>query len=178
MEDESDNPIQSEPNARQPRSSNNLTPAKRAALERTAQWREDKARTIWPPAPVGLIEPVAEKPVRKPSNPILVVISIVFVTLWAFLVGCTAGIGHKDFSESLTMNIGYGLFDLLLWSMPILYWFGVLRSLWRTLKAEPTMMKKIVFAASSAVLVTVYGSGLWISPWCLTVRAAYSDTIY
>ena len=178
MEDEGDNLTSDEPHVRQPRPFVELAAAKKAALERTSKWREDKTRTVWPPAPVGFIEPVTEKPTRKASKPILEVTAVVFLTLWAFGAGALAGLGHKDFSESLLGNFGWALFDLLLWSVPILYWFGVLRSQWRLMKTEPTAIRKIGFAVSSVVLVAVYGSGLWISLWCLTVRAAYSDTVY
>ncbi len=178
MEDESDSLTSGEPHVRQSRLFSDLTAAKKAALTRTAKWREDKARTVWPPAPVGFAEPVTEKPTRKPSNPILDVIAVVFMTFWALLTGYISGTGHKDFSESLVGNIAYALFDLLLWSVPILYWFGVLRSRWRLLKIEPTAIRKVAFAVSSAVLIAVYGTGLWISLICLVHRAAASDTTY
>ena len=178
MSDEEDNLSLAKPAAKRQATFDDVASAKKAALDRNTKRQEDKVRTVWPPALVGLTEPVAEKPARKASNSILVVTGVVFMTLWAFLVGYVAGSGHKDFSESLVGNIGWALFDLLLWSLPILYWFGVLRSQWRVLRNEPTVLRKIVFAASSAVLIAVYGSGLGISLICLTARTAVSNTIY
>ncbi len=178
MNNDSDNSAPAAPIAKRQKPATDISSAKQAALERTSKWREDTARTVWPPAPAGIQEPVAEKPERKASKQALEVTAVVFLTLWAFGAGAGAGLGHKDFSESLLGNLVWALFDLLLWSVPILYWFGVLRSQWRLMKNDPTAIRKIKFAVSSVVMVAVYGSGLWISLWCLTVRAACSDTVY
>ena len=103
---------------------------------------------------------------------------VLFVTFLAFFIGLGAGIGHKDFSESLLSNIGLALFDAALWVLAILYWLEVARADWRALKQKPTPLKYMGFALFFGVLTVLYAAGVYISLFLLIIRAAASDTTF
>ncbi len=151
--------------------------ARRLALERTEKWRlADK--TVWPPPPKKPAETARRRPKRKGGNGVLAVFGVVFVSVWAFLIGLAAGIGHKDFSESLASNVGNTLFDVLLWVLVILYWVDVARKQWQTLRANPRPLRTAAFYVTVVLLLVAYGSGVYVSLACLIARAAASDTTF
>ena len=151
--------------------------ARRLALERTEKWWvEDK--TVWPPPPKKPAEVARRRPKRKGGSGILAAFGVVFVSVWAFLLGLAAGIGHKDFSESLSSNIGNALFDVILWALVILYWVDVARKQWQALKADSRPLRTAAFYATVALLIVAYGSGIYVSLTCLIARVAASDTTF
>lgn len=159
------------------RTSDELASARRIALERTAKWRAEAEKSVWPPPPKLIEEPFVSRH-KKGDKKAIVAAAITLISCWAFLIGLGAGIGHKDFSESLLSNIWNMVFDLGLWGLAILYWVQVIRTQWQALKQEPALHKVTALYFSVALLVLLYGSGLYISLICLVARAAASNTIY
>lgn len=131
---------------------------------------------VWPPPPKYQPEANETLPPRRQKPGCLAAASVLFITFLAFFMGLGAGIGHKDFSESLLSNIGLALFDVALWVLATLYWLGVAGAHWRTLKQKPTSLKYVGFALFVGVLAALYGAGIYISLFLLIVRAAASDT--
>jgi ABC-type dipeptide/oligopeptide/nickel transport system permease component len=131
---------------------------------------------VWPPPPKYQTETSETPPPRRQKKGCLAAASVIFITFLAFFIGLGAGLGHKDFSESLLSNIGLALFDVALWVLAILYWLEVARAHWRTLKQKPTPLKYMGFALFVGVLAALYGAGIYISLFCLIARAGASDT--
>lgn len=131
---------------------------------------------VWPPAPKYKTEISQASPPRRQNHGFVATASVLFITFLAFFIGLGAGLGHKDFSESLLSNIGLALFDVALWVLAILYWLEVARAYWKTLKREPTPFKYAAFGLFFGVLAALYGAGVYISLYGLIARAGASDT--
>jgi len=100
--------------------------------------------------------------------------AVVFISFVALCIGFGAG-GHKDFSESLVANVGLALFDVILWSIAVVFWIVFLRKKWVALGAKMLTLKRSLLIVSALVLAGLYSSGMYISLWCLIVRAGASD---
>lgn len=129
--------------------------------------------TIWPPPP-------SDQPVETEGTPAKNnidardVFAIIGSSFIALCVGLGAG-GHKDFSESLLANIGLAVFDLVLWGLAITCWVVFLKRKWIALGGKLLRLKKSLLIVSALVLIGVYGSGIFVSLYCLIIRVAASD---
>ncbi len=104
--------------------------------------------------------------------------SVGFITFLAFVLGYGAGVGHKDFSESLFSNLCFALFDIALWVMAILFWLDAAKVHWRAMRKNPTHFKRLAFYVLYGILLVAYSAGVVISLICWGYRTAISDTLF
>lgn len=133
---------------------------------------------IWPPAPNGGRKLSEPRLPRKYNHGCLATGSVVFVTLFALFLGLGAGLGHKDFSESLLSNAALGLVDMALWVVAIFYWVEVAGVWWRNIRQNPNQLKYAAFLLFFGALAVLYGAGVYLSLLCLIARAWASDTTF
>ncbi len=138
----------------------------------------ERDEEIWPPAPTNGAEGSAPQTSRKQNHGCLATAGVVLITLFALFLGWGAGVGHKDFSESLLSNIAIAVLDGGFWLLAIIYWVEVARAYWKTLREKPTALKRVCFGLFFGVLAVLYAAGILVSLIGLVARAAASDTTY
>ena len=127
----------------------------------------------WPPPPSN--QPVETEATQAKKNTdgrdIFAIAGNSFIAL---CIGLGAG-GHKDFSESLLANVGLAIFDMGLWVLAVICWVMFLRRKWIALGDNLLRLKKSLLVVSALVLMGIYGSAMYVSLYCLIIRAAASD---